>query len=140
MAKLQLWNGKQKKVTVKQPSSNLFQICCALSRLSPTTSTADNLECHSVKWPVQKLGCEYGLTIPPPYHTEIKPNVAIDLTEFLGKLPDSMKLIYEKTDPKKLINLMLPEGAVCDEARKVAAAFWLWLCITDGECDSIFMK
>ncbi|KAF8467317.1 hypothetical protein BDZ91DRAFT_141473 [Kalaharituber pfeilii] len=42
-----------------------------------------------------------------------------------------MKMVYTKADPKKLINLMLPGRVICDEARKVAAIFWLWLCITD---------
>lgn len=57
----------------------------------------------------------------------------IDLNDFLAKLPQPMKVIYEKADPEKLINLMLPIGIICKEARRVAAAFWVWLCVTDGE-------
>ncbi|KAF8418980.1 hypothetical protein EV426DRAFT_709489 [Tirmania nivea] len=111
--------------------SELYQLCCVLSRIPHTAVTADNSAYYSVKWPIQKLGSEYSLTVPPPYSADIRLDVAIDLSDLLCKLPDSMKIIYEKADPKMLINLMLPEGIICSEARKVAAAFWLWLCVTD---------
>jgi len=119
--------------TEPEGSSELYKICCVLSRIPDTAFTAGNSTYHSVRWPIQKLGSDYALTIPPPYSTNIRLDVAIDLSDLLCKLPDSMKIIYEKADPKKLINLMLPEGVIGMEARKVAAAFWLWLCITDGE-------
>lgn len=93
----------------------------------------DSQKCHSITWPVQKLQAEYGLIVPPPYHKDIKGDGHIDLSDFIDKLPESMKGIYHKANPERLINLMLPEGVICQEARKVAATFWLWLCITDGE-------
>jgi len=114
-------------------SKELYKICCALSRIPHTTFAVGNSTYHSVKWPIQKLRSDYALIVPPPYNTDIRLDVAIDLSDLLYKLPDSMKIIYEKADPKKLINLMLPEGVIDSEARKVAAAFWLWLCIVDGE-------
>ena len=118
---------------VNEDFSKLYKVCCVLSRTPYTTFTAGTLTYHSVKWPIQKLGSDYSLTVPPPYSTDIRLDVAIDLSNILCKLPDSMKIIYEKADPKKLINLMLPEGVISSEARKVAAVFWLWLCVTDGK-------
>ncbi|RPB22706.1 hypothetical protein L211DRAFT_869186 [Terfezia boudieri ATCC MYA-4762] len=124
---------------VSEGYSELYRVCCVLSRIPLTTFTAGNSTYHSVKWPVQKLGSNYALTVPSPYSTDIRLDVAIDLSDLLCKLPDTMKTIYEKADPKKLINLMLPEGVIGKEARKVAAAFWLWLCITDDILEAMEM-
>ena len=119
-------------ITHKQPPE-LLQICCLLARVPQNTHRAENHPFHTVSWPVQKLRCNYRLIVPPPYSSRMKTDGNIDLNDFLAKLPQPMKVIYEKADPEKLINLMLPIGIICKEARRVAAAFWVWLCVTDGE-------
>ena len=118
--------------TYKQ-SPELLQICYSLARVQQTTYKTENHLFHTVSWPVQKLRCNYSLTVPPPYNSHMKTDGNIDLNDFLAKIPQSMKIIYEKADPEKLINLMLPIGIICNEARRLAATFWVWLCVTDGE-------
>ena len=118
-------------ITYKNPPE-LLQICCSLARIPQTTHRTENHLFHTVSWPVQRLRRSYSLTVPPPYNTHMKTDGSIDLKDFLAKLPQPMKVIYEKAGPEKLINLMLPASIICNEARRIAATFWVWLCVTDG--------
>ena len=126
-------NDSNVKQTHVQQHSQLHNICMVLSRIVKAQLTAGaNNGTQRASFKVESLGREFVLVLPAPMGKLIAAESDINLGSIVDRLTNKMKVIYKKADPATLINNMLPQGVICTDVRIVAAAFWLWLCITDG--------
>ncbi|RPA81049.1 hypothetical protein BJ508DRAFT_326880 [Ascobolus immersus RN42] len=97
-----------------------------------STSMADNQEC--VSFPVKTLDKEAKLLVHRPVHHAGAPDTEL-VEDFVGSFVHDVQRIQKKANPELLAQLMLPKDIVGREAQKLAASFWLWLCVVDDELE-----
>lgn len=88
------------------------------------------------------LNRDYSIDLPHPTDSDKStfPNIMRlnrgaqpDFMDFAHKMPMSAQSIIEAADPVSLANGMLPPTLAPLKARHLAACFWAWLCVIDGE-------
>lgn len=57
----------------------------------------------------------------------------LSLGAFLINLPINVASIIKQADPVGLVNRLFPSSLAPEGARYVAACFWSWLCVLDGQ-------
>jgi hypothetical protein len=60
-----------------------------------------------------------------------------DIKDVTLQLPLRAQEIIAKADPSALVERMLPSGVISSEARYIAACFWAWLCVIDGQSSQV---
>lgn len=84
------------------------------------------------------LATSYEVLTPCPVTpTEFSPIVGgptgIVIDEFANRLPKIAHSVIRRVRPEAFVNRVLPKGWIQPGARLVAAVFWAWICILDGE-------
>lgn len=113
-------------------ASELVQICSALT-FTPVGRTTRNWACDTATFDVPSIGRKAQLQVGfSLFDTTTFAGDKALLDEFCSHIEVNPAKV-DKACPHLLAGLMLPEDHFPVEARKIAASFWLWLCLVDGE-------
>lgn len=87
---------------------------------------------EALSFPVNTLNKNAELKIIMPTHRPGEPDSEL-VADFVSSFDCDVLKILKKANPELLAQLMLPKDLVGHEAQKIAACFWLWLCVVDGK-------